>query len=92
VQVVSPGASVQIVLTGWSTQSVPSWPLTEGPDYLGDDFDPVAHLSATTLNNGETATLTLTVPAGTGSGLFGTVFVYSDAAQQVSWPITLSTP
>jgi hypothetical protein len=92
VQVVSPGQSVQVTLTGWSSVPVPAWPLTVGPDFFGDDFDPVSNLSATTLQNGQTATLTLTVPAGTGSGLFGTVFVYSDANQDDGWPVTLQTP
>jgi hypothetical protein len=92
VQTVAPGQSVQVTLTGWSTTSVAAWPLSWGPDFNGDDFDPSATLSASTLNNGETAILTVTVPAGTGSQKYGTVFVYSDANEDDGWPVTVVTP
>jgi hypothetical protein len=92
VQVVEPGSSIQITVTGWSTGPAAPWPLSTGPDFFGDDFDPIATLSAATIDNGGTVTLTLTVPAGASSGLFGTVFVYSDADQTVSWPVTVETP
>jgi hypothetical protein len=92
VQVVSPGQSIQITLTGWSSVPVPSWPLTVGPDVFPDDFDPVASVSELSLANGATATLTLSVPADAGSGLYGTVFVYSDANQDDGWPVTIQTP
>ncbi len=89
-----PGASTTFTLTGWSSEPMADWKLKT---IITDDaeFDPDAHFSATTINNGGTVTVTLTVPktnsAGdpVASGQMGSVMIFSgDDADRFS-PVTV---
>jgi hypothetical protein len=59
------------------------------------DFKLTAALSAKSIQNGETVTLDLTVPAGTPAGQQGNVLVYSirdlAAGDYNSWPIVVDS-
>jgi hypothetical protein len=74
-QTVAAGASTTFTLTGFSTAPIPSWSLTAFPGY--STFTPTLALSASTIGNGQTATLKVTVPAGTPSQGYASVFVSS---------------
>jgi hypothetical protein len=83
---VDAGASDQTItfnVTGWSTASMMAWGAWAVPGPLGT-IDPTALnplLDGTnypiTFNNGDMATMTLTVPGGTASGSYAGVIVYS---------------
>lgn len=81
---VAKGGSVTFTLTGWSTKEVPDWTL----DLYDADYSelPMAQLqpmlSATHINNGQTVTLTLHVPASAGSGKASGVYVLSGEHQR----------
>jgi hypothetical protein len=76
-QAIAAGASITIPVTGWSTASMPAWTVTATT--TGNGFTPTATLatSASSMNNGEATTLTITVPAGTPSGSLGAVRLHS---------------
>jgi len=46
-------------------------------------------LSASTMNNGDQVTLTLSVPAGTPPGRLGSAVVYSGSTNGRYWPVTI---
>ncbi len=75
---VAAGASTTFSVVGWSTAAVPTWALSSQP-YISspDTFSPGMSLSGGALNNGQTATLTVSVPAGTASDSFAMVLVGS---------------
>lgn len=74
-QSVAAGKSITIPVTGWSTAAVPDWTVTA--QAIGNGFTPTASFGASAstnaMNNGTTATLTVSVPAGTPSGSLGVV-------------------
>jgi hypothetical protein len=84
---VDAGASATFTLTGWSTAPVADFDLSVSPDW--GEFDLVYELDRTTLNNGLTATLTLTVPPGTPSGSFGAAMVYAGDGEWRYWPVAV---
>jgi hypothetical protein len=90
----SVGAGQQITLqvTGWSTQPVPDWNIAAYPAPYS--FTPTAMLSASKLNNGGAATLTIGVPAGTPSGSQGWVLLYSMRGTLYTslWPVAITVP
>jgi hypothetical protein len=72
--------TLTFTVTGWSQAAVPDWNLRTYP--TGEEtFVPGVLLnggtSAVTMNNGKTATLTVTVPKGTPSGSYAGVTLYS---------------
>ncbi len=92
-----PGAKATFTLTGWSTARVADFPLhTVITD--GADFDPQATLSAATINNGGTVTVTLTVPATNNAGKpvkrgqMGSTLIYSGPDFDSFSPITVVVP
>ncbi len=73
-------------VSGWSRAVVPDWTLQATP-WIGD-YAIGASLDADTLNNGRTATLTITIPYPVPSGTYGAVRVQSASAIDApSWPV-----
>lgn len=85
---VAAGQSQTFTLTGWSTGPIADWPLDYDPEYYSE-FVPDVMLSAPTINNSKTVTITLTVPAGTPAGQLGTAMVYSGEGYGRFWPVTV---
>jgi hypothetical protein len=88
------GDQLVLTLVGWSTAPEPAWAINI--DAAGGSFQPVATLSsmvADRLTNGQTATLTLTIPAGTPSG--SEAFMVVDSVRSVigpdlrGWPLVI---
>ena len=72
------GSSTSFSVVGWSTAMVPTWALSaQGYITSPQTFSPGTSLTAGMLNNGQTATLTVSVPAGTASDSFAMVLVGS---------------
>jgi hypothetical protein len=88
VPLVAAGSSVTFTLTGWSTAPMEAWSLSVDDTTLYD-FVPTWELGAETINNGQTATLKLTVPAGTPSGQIGGVAAISGPGFGIYWPVTV---
>lgn len=86
----SPGQQTTFTLTGWSTAATGPWSLSVSPGY-SNDFDPTGTLSTTSIDNGQTASLTVAVPSGVASGKCGSLLIYSGSDGQ-SWPVTVVTP
>jgi hypothetical protein len=91
-QVIAAGAHVTFTLTGFSTSAVAPWALTLFPG--PSSFTPTTVLGASMINNGQTTTLTLSVPAGTPSNGYAAIFVTSSrsAADFTYWPIAVTVP
>jgi hypothetical protein len=81
------GGTVQIPVTGFSDRATSDWALeaqmwnSSGPTFPADITSAtVLHTDAgdyPTTNNGKTSTLTVAVPAGSGSGTWATIAIYS---------------
>jgi len=91
IQLASPGQTLKYTLTGWSTEKMDDWQLVAA-DGFGIPLDP--KLDVNTMNNGKTATLTLTVPGGAPPQSFGLVAVMSAKSKTKYniWPIGLYIP
>ncbi|MHB8417527.1 MAG: hypothetical protein ACYDCL_05600 [Myxococcales bacterium] len=92
-QVVSAGASATFVLTGWSAEPLAApWTIQVVPS--GQGFTPVLSFAEATIQNGQTLTLTVTVPAGAASGAQTIVYVYSGSAPMPpnGWTPDAGTP
>ncbi len=75
-QTVAAGASTTFALTGWAVeQGAPPWTLEVVPSGLG--FVPTLSFTENTIQNGQTLSLTVTVPASAASGTQTIVYVYS---------------
>jgi hypothetical protein len=98
VQHVAPGASIDYQLQGWSTAPVPTWSITTR--VLGVPFNEnpptalTASLSAHTLNNGQTATLHVSVSPLALSGSSAAIEVTSalSAMDYHQWVLGVTTP
>lgn len=91
-QIVAAGASVTFTLTGFSTAPMPPWSLQA---FAGQGtFVPTLVLSTSTIGNGQTATLKVTVPSTATSQGYASVFVScSRAAGDFNyWPVAVSVP
>ncbi len=90
VRMVPPGGSATFTLTGWTTEpGHPSWPLSV-VRAAKSSFDTSPSLGATTIADGTTTTLELSMPAGTPSGSIGGVLVYSGPQRDgVYWPVAI---
>lgn len=73
-QGVSPGRSVQLTVHAWSTVALPDWSVQAIPR---GTFNLGVSLSRSLMNNGQTATLTLSVPPGTAPGNYAVVYLVS---------------
>jgi hypothetical protein len=91
-QVVAAGGHVTFTLTGFSTTAAAPWALTLFPG--PSSFTPTTTLGASMINNGQTTTLTVTVPAGTPSNGYAAIFVTSSrsAADFTYWPVAVTVP
>jgi len=71
------GSAITYQLTGWSLGPVPDWGLSVVLSPYATFF-PTTALDRGTLNNGETATLTIIIPPGASSGSQAGLLVYSE--------------
>lgn len=87
IQLVQAGHSVTFTLTGWSTAPVADW--TIGASVQQATFMPDVNLTPMTINNGMTATVNVTVPAGTPSGSYAAIVIDSTAMMGTNnqWPL-----
>jgi hypothetical protein len=69
-----PGATTTFQITGWSTGPVPDWGLVAGQS---GDLGLTISLDRATINNGQVANLTVTLPATASAGDSGEVLLYS---------------
>lgn len=83
---VDAGAQITFTLTGWSASSTAPWAisLVDAPNATIGLADLVAKLGSTSISNGATTTLTLTVPKTAQSGSVGGLFVTSGPARRPS--------
>jgi hypothetical protein len=96
-QMVAAGQSVTLEIKGWSSAAVAPWMLSADSISSSLDptsFDPKPMLDATTLQNGQTAHLTVSVPAGTASKASAMIFVTSSRSLTdfSSWPVVVIVP
>ena len=91
VQHVAPGASATFELKGWSAAAVPAWQLSTAVE---GSLAATMKLSATTLNNGETSTLTVTVPASATAGTSARIILWSEhsVSDYHAWVLDVATP
>ncbi len=92
-----PNQKIEITLSGWT--DVPTQPFSinaenYGPSLLMATFNPTYSLSTDTLQNGQTAKLTISVPAGTPSGSVGQVVIYAGLSDDNFgyWPLLVAVP
>lgn len=72
------GQPTTFQVTAWSTAPVAPWTLAAAGYAVQGSGTPTVKLGATTVSNGATTTLTVTMPAGTPSQTYVEVFVYSE--------------
>jgi hypothetical protein len=86
------GQSFTFEIKGWSSAPVAPWMLSA--DAGGSSFDPKPTLDATTLQNGQSAHLTISVPAGTASKASALIFVTSSRSLTdfSIWPVVVTVP
>lgn len=91
-QMVAAGASVTFTLTGFSTAPLPPWSLQAFAE--PGAFAPTLQLSASTIDNGQTATLKVGVPSTAPSQSTATVIVSCSRAPGDFnyWPIAVTVP
>jgi hypothetical protein len=91
-QTVAAGSSVTFTLTGFSTTPLPPWTLQAFAGY--GTFVPTLDLSVSTIDNGQTATLKVTVPSTAGAQGYASVFVSSvrGPSDFNYWPVAVATP
>ncbi len=70
---VAPGASTRFELTAWSTAPVADFDVQAFAG--GGTFVPSVSLDASRMNNGDHATLTISVPRGTPSGSYAIIYM-----------------
>lgn len=77
-QVVRAGSSIQLQVDAWSNVPMPDWSVQALPQ---GTFNVGVSLSASRMNNGRHATLTLSVPAGTQPGNYAVIYLVSAVSQ-----------
>jgi hypothetical protein len=76
------GHSATFSVTGWSTAAVPDWDLgVSAVTNQPSTFMPMHAIGASLFNNGQTTTLTVTVPQGTPSASYAILAVTSAQSQ-----------
>lgn len=85
-----PGTQIQVPLTGWSEADFGAWKVF--PQWYYGDFDPKPTLDQSTLTNGGTVTLTLTIPPTAKAGMQSHVIFYSQrsATDYHIWPFQMA--
>ena len=106
---VAAGQSVTITLTGWSTGATGDWYLDWGEitatggkwneTVTGANTFTADNFTYAAVNNGTTATLTVTAPAGAASGSYDLLYLYSSPEQASAtsdlyhlWPVGIYVP
>jgi hypothetical protein len=91
-QLIAAGKSVAYTLTGFSTAPTMPWSLEAFAG--GGSFTPTVDLSATTMNNGQMATLTVGIPPGTPSQSYGSVYItsYYTLSDFNYWIVAVAVP
>jgi hypothetical protein len=91
-QSVAPGGSATYTLTAFSSAAIPPWSLSTLVGYA--TFQPTLTLGTATIDNGQTTTLKVGVPAGTPSQSFASVFVTSSRspADFNYWVVAVAVP
>jgi hypothetical protein len=94
VQTIAAGQSVTFELKAWSSEQVAPWTLSASALTGGlsaGSFSPQLSLDTTTIGAGQSAHLTVTVPAGTASQASALIFVGSSASpsEYNFWPIAV---
>jgi len=85
-QTLQVGVPFAFTVTGWSAQAVPDWSFQATP-WVGD-YAVEATVDKSTLNNGQTATLQVTVPYTVPLGTYGTVRLEAlTGSDSPSWPV-----
>jgi hypothetical protein len=81
IQTLSAGGSTTFDVTAWTTQPMPALSIVAFPGTAGDGvFSPGVSLDRSSMNNGDHASLTVTVPFGTPGGQYGIAYL------QVTYP------
>jgi hypothetical protein len=93
VQAVAAGQSFTFEIKGWSSAPVAPWMLSSSLGG-GGSFDPKPMLDVTTLQNGQSAHLAISVPAGTASNASALIFVTSSRSLTdfSIWPVVVTVP
>jgi hypothetical protein len=91
---VAPGKSITLNVVGFSSAPMPAWGIQVVTVPALSAFDPKPSLSASVMENGGTATLTMQVPANAASQTFATVLLYStsDGVDPKFWPAVVYAP
>jgi hypothetical protein len=91
-QTVAAGSSVTFTLTGFSTAPLPPWSLQAFAEQGA--FVPTLQLSASTIGNGQTATLKVSVPSTAASQSYASVIVSCSRAPGDFnyWPVAVTVP
>ena len=86
------GQKTTVTFTGWSSAPTSDWHLDVFP--FQGNFNPGASFDKSTLNNGQTATLTLSIPANTPSGSYTSLIVISghSMTDYHYWPLAVYIP
>jgi hypothetical protein len=98
VQSVAAGKSFTFEIKGWSSAPTTPWMISadaiSSPLAGGTSFDPKPTLDTTSLQNGQSAHMTITVPAGTASKASTMIFVTSSRSLTdfSSWPVVVTVP
>jgi len=98
VQSVAAGQSFTFDVKGWSSAPTSPWMISadaiSSPLAGGASFDPKPMLDATMMQNGQTAHLTVTVPAGTRSKASAMIFLTSSRSLTdfSIWPVVVTVP
>jgi hypothetical protein len=89
-QSIAAGGSITYTLTGFSTASVPPWAISSFPG--PSSFTPKIALATSMINNGQTTTMTVSVPAGTPSQAYAAIFVTSSRSLTdfTYWPVAIT--
>lgn len=88
IQTVDVGTSATFTITGFSNLPVADWRLSARPTGA---FTPTVDLSTTMMNNGRTATMTVTVPPEAPPGGRSLIYVYATRSQTeyFIWPVVV---
>jgi hypothetical protein len=90
-QAVAAGSSAVFQVAGFSTAPVSPWALSFFP--FRGNFRPDVSLSTNSLDNGQTATLTVSVPVGTPSNSYVEILLTSqNQTQGAIWPVAVYVP
>ena len=98
VQMVAAGQSFTFDIKGWSSAPTTPWMISadalSSPLAGGTSFDPKPTLDTTTMQAGQLAHLTITVPAGTASKASAVIFLTSSRSLTdfSMWPVVVAVP